>query len=260
MARVTARDVVVEFPIYGTQSRSLKNTFIRTATGGMLARDAADRVIVRALDRVSFDFREGDRVGIVGHNGSGKSTLLRVIAGTYEPIRGAIEVQGRVASMLSIVLGMEAEATGYENIFLRGTIMGLRPKQIRSLVDDIVEFSELGDYMGMPLRTYSSGMYMRLAFAISTSVPAEIIVMDEWLSVGDASFYEKAQQRLHALIGRAKILFLASHDKTLLEKNCNVIMQLDHGILKDVWRVDSATSPGDDATRAGNNQASDELH
>ncbi len=237
MSQVIATDVVVEFPIYGTQGRSLKNTFIRAATGGILARDAAQRVVIRAINNVSFAFKEGDRVGIIGHNGSGKSTLLRVIAGAYEPTRGTIDVQGKVASMLSISVGMEAEATGLENIYLRGTVMGLKPREIAVLIDSIAEFSELGDYLQMPLRTFSSGMYMRLAFAISTSVPADIIVMDEWLSVGDTSFYEKAQQRLQAMIDRSKILFLASHDENLIRKNCNVLMRLNHGEMTSLERL-----------------------
>lgn len=237
MAHVTVNDIVVEFPIYGTKSRSLKNTFIRAATGGVLARDATDRVVVQALNHISFEFKEGDRVGIVGHNGSGKSTLLRVIAGTYEPARGEVSVEGKVASMLSIAVGMESEATGLENIFLRGTVMGLKPKEIELLVDGIAEFSDLGDYLHMPLRTFSSGMYMRLAFAISTSVPADIIVMDEWLSVGDSAFYEKAQRRMHDMIGRSKILFLASHDEMLIRKNCNAMIRLDHGQLVSSERL-----------------------
>lgn len=238
MSQVVATDIVVEFPIYGAQSRSLKNTFIRAATGGILARDASQRVVVRAINNVSFSFREGDRVGIIGHNGSGKSTLLRVIAGAYEPTRGIISVQGKVASMLSIAVGMEAEATGLENIYLRGTVMGLKPREIAALTDSIAEFSELGDYLDMPLRTFSSGMYMRLAFAISTSVPADIIVMDEWLSVGDASFYEKAQQRLQDMIDRSKILFLASHDENLIRKNCNTMIRLNHGEMTSLERLD----------------------
>jgi lipopolysaccharide transport system ATP-binding protein len=124
VSTVRVKDIVVDFPIYGSQTRSLKNTFIRAATGGMLARDAAERVVVRALDEVSFELHEGDRVGLVGHNGSGKSTLLRVLTGAYEPARGSVEVSGRVASMLSITLGMDTEATGYENIFVRAAIMG----------------------------------------------------------------------------------------------------------------------------------------
>ena len=231
MAHIVANNIFVEFPIYGAKSRSLKNTFIRAATGGVLAKDAAEHVIVRALNGLSFELHEGDRVGLVGHNGSGKSTLLRVIAGAYEPISGSILVKGKVAAMLSIMFGMDMEATGYENIFLRATIMGLKPKEIAPLVDEICEFSELGDYIDMPVRAYSSGMAMRLAFAISTSVSADIILMDEWLSAGDSSFSEKAQSRLTRLIDQAKILVLASHDEPLIRRNCNKILHLDHGDL-----------------------------
>lgn len=226
---VIAKNMVVEFPIYGGKSRSLKNTFIRAATGGMLARDAADRVVIKALNNVSFEFREGDRVGIIGHNGSGKSTLLRTIAGAYEPVSGSIDVTGRLATMLSITLGMDTESTGYENIFLRALIMGLTRKQIEPLVGEICEFSELGDYIDMPMRTYSSGMAMRLAFAISTSIPADIVLMDEWMSVGDAEFSGKAQARLRTMLDKARILFLASHDEQLIHRNCNKIIHLDHG-------------------------------
>lgn len=237
MVRIIARDVVVEFPIYGTKTRSVKHTFMRAATGGMLAKDAADRVVIRALDKVSFELREGDRLGLVGHNGSGKSTLLRVISGAYEPMSGRIEVTGKVASMLSIMLGMESDASGYENIYIRAAIMGLKPKDAAALVDDISTFAELGDYMNMPLRTYSSGMAMRLAFAISTSVPADIVLMDEWLSVGDATFTEKAQQRLRGVVDRAKILVLASHSDELIRKNCNKLMRLEHGQIVGVERI-----------------------
>jgi lipopolysaccharide transport system ATP-binding protein len=226
---VSARDLVVDFPIYGSSGRSLKNTVIRAATGGMLARDAAERVVVRAIDGVSFDFREGDRIGIVGHNGSGKTTLLRVIAGAYEPVSGAIETEGRIASMLSITLGMDPEATGYENIFLRAAIMGLKPREVAPIVSEIREFSELGDYIDMPVRMYSSGMWMRLAFAISTCIAADIILMDEWLSVGDPAFREKAQLRLRRLVNQARILVLASNDERLIRDNCNRIMRLSHG-------------------------------
>ena len=231
MVQVIARNIVVDYPIYGAMSRSLKNAFIRTATGGLLARDANERIVVRALNGVSFELAEGDRVGIVGHNGSGKSTLLRVIVGAYEPVNGSIMVVGKVSSMLSISLGMDPEATGYENIFLRGVIMGLKPKEIESLADEIIGFSELGDYIEMPVRTYSSGMAMRLEFAISTSISADIILMDEWLSVGDAAFSEKAQQRLRVVLDQAKILVLASHNEQLIRHNCNKIMRLDHGDL-----------------------------
>src|ERR1700674_515925 len=220
MGYIRAKDVVVDFPIYGGVSRSLKSTFLRAATGGVLAKDAAERVFVRALDRVSFEFKEGDRVGLVGQNGSGKSTLLRVLAGTYEPVSGELEIRGRVGAMLNIWLGMDLEATGRENIYLRGTIMGLRRRQIEHLIDEISEFTELDDYLHMPMRTYSSGMAMRLAFAVSTCVPADIILMDEWLSAGDSIFAERAKDRLRRLLDKAKILVLASHDTTLISSLC----------------------------------------
>lgn len=229
MTWVRADNIMVEFPIYGARSRSLKNTVIRAATGGVIAREAGEGVVVRAIDNVSFSWKEGDRVGLMGHNGAGKTTLLRVVAGIYEPIGGTLSIHGRVVSMLSIAVGMEPEATGYENIFLRGTILGMNKREIGALVDHVREFSELGDYIDMPLRTYSSGMSMRLAFAISTSVTADIIVMDEWLAVGDEQFAKKAQQRLQEMVGKAKILVMASHSQDVIAANCNKLMRLDHG-------------------------------
>ena len=229
MSTIRAESLVVEFPIYGAKSRSLKNTMIRAATGGVLAKDAGDRVVVRALDHITFEWKEGDRIGLVGHNGSGKTTLLRAIAGIYEPIGGSILVEGRVASMLSLMLGMEAEATGYENIFLRGATMGLTRAQIEEIVDDVCAFSELGQYIDMPMRMYSSGMAMRLGFAISTSVKADILLMDEWLSVGDEAFAEKSKRRLSELIDRAKILVLASHSPEVIRANCSRVIRLEHG-------------------------------
>lgn len=229
MASIVARDIDVEFPVYGSTNRSLKNAVLRAATGGMIARDTAERVVIRALGGLSFELREGDRLGIVGHNGSGKTTLLRVLAGVYEPVRGYLRIEGRVASMLNIWLGMEQEATGLENIAMRGVIMGLQPAEISRLTDEICEFSELGDYIHMPLRTYSSGMAMRLAFSISTNVAADILIMDEWLSAGDASFTEKAANRMSTVVDNAKILVIASHSEKLIRKNCNKIMRLSHG-------------------------------
>lgn len=231
MALIQARDVTVDFPVYGTNARSFKNAMLRAATGGVLAKSAADRVIVRALDQLSFEFHEGDRVGLVGHNGSGKSTLLRVIAGVYEPVSGSIKVEGHIASMLNIWLGMQMDATGLENIYIRGRLLGMVPRQIDDLIDDICGFAELGDYIQMPLRTYSSGMQMRLAFAISTSAAPDIVLMDEWLSAGDAEFAEKARARLTQMLDRTKILVVASHNEDMIRKSCNKILKLDHGTL-----------------------------
>jgi lipopolysaccharide transport system ATP-binding protein len=229
MTYLRAHDLVVEFPIYGAQSRSVKNTLMRAAAGGVFARDPGDRVVVRALDHVSFELHEGDRVALVGHNGSGKSTLLRVLAGTYEPVGGRLEVRGRVASMLSITLGIDLESTGYENIRLQGLLFGMSKSAIERKLDEIAEFTELGDYLAMPLRTYSSGMQMRLAFAVATSIDPEIILMDEWIGVGDAHFMEKADQRLSEFVQRAGLLVLASHSPDLIRKNCNRGLMLSHG-------------------------------
>lgn len=232
MGLIVLKEVTVDFPIYGAGSRSLKKSIIRAATGGSLARDAAERVVVRALDRVSFECHEGDRVGLIGHNGSGKSTLLRVLAGIYEPVSGQVSIRGKVTSMLSIFLGMDMEATGLENIFMRGYVMGLSQKTTKMLIDDIAEFAGIGDYLHLPMRTYSSGMAMRLAFAVSTSVDADIVLMDEWLSVGDADFAEKAQERLNRLVEGARIVVLASHNLDLIKDQCNKILKLDHGSLQ----------------------------
>lgn len=229
MSFITAKDLVIEFPIYGSHSRSLKNASLKIATGGRLATDASDQVVIRAIDQISFDWHEGDRIGLVGHNGCGKTTLLRAIAGVYEPVDGSLIVKGTIASMLSITLGMETEFSGYDNIFMRCTVLGLRTAEIRQLVDEIIEFSELGDYIYMPMRSYSSGMAMRLAFAISTSIKADIIIMDEWLSVGDADFAVKAERRLKEVVDKAKILVIATHSQTLVDMICNRVVKLEHG-------------------------------
>ena len=230
MLGIHAKDMVVEFPMYGSGVRSLRNVTLQAVTGGRLTRQLdTSKLVVRALDGLSFDWQPGDRIGLMGNNGSGKTTLLRTLAGIYEPVRGTLEVNGRIASMLSISLGMDGEVSGYDNILIRGTVMGLPREDILGMVDEIVEFSELGDYIHLPMRTYSSGMGMRLAFAIATSITADIILMDEWLSVGDADFAAKAEARLQKMLGGAKILVLASHSPPLVEKVCNRIMILDHG-------------------------------
>lgn len=230
---IRAKDLVIEFPVYGARTRSVKNTVLHVATGGVLAADAADRLVVRALDHVSFAWKDGERIGLTGHNGSGKTTLLRAIAGVYEPAGGSIDARGRIASMLSITVGMDENATGYENILLRGTILGLRRREILGLVDEICDFAEIGDYIHMPMRTYSTGMTMRLMFAISTSVKTDIILMDEWLSVGDGDFSIKAQKRLTALIGEAKILVIASHSQEVISNTCTRVVHLEHGRIVD---------------------------
>lgn len=237
MAVIQANNLVVEFPIYGVNgSRSLKKSLINAATGGVLAKDASNRVSVRAIDDISFEFHEGDRVGLIGHNGCGKSTLLQVLAGIYEPTAGKLKVSGRVTSMLGITLGLDGEVTGLDNIFLRGRLMGLNKKQIDALVDGIAEFAGIGDYLHLPMRTYSSGMAMRLAFAIATSVEADVILMDEWLSVGDAEFVSKAKIRLMNFVYKARLVVIASHDHAMIADQCNIVVMLEHGKILSMER------------------------
>ncbi len=243
MPLIEARDLVVEFPIYGmTSQRSLKKSLINAATGGTLAKDIADRVVVRALDKLSFEFFEGDRVGLIGHNGSGKTTLLQVLAGIYEPIEGAVQVNGRVTSMLGITLGMDSEVTGLDNIFLRGRLMGLSRREISKLLDQIADFAGIGEYLHLPLRTYSTGMAMRLAFSIATSVDADIILMDEWLGVGDADFLQKANARLTELVRNARVVVIASHNHSMIRQQCNVILTLEHGRIASFERTSGPPS------------------
>ena len=172
-------------------------------------------------------------MGLTGHNGSGKSTLLRVLAGVYEPTGGILKISGSVASLLDISIGMDPEVTGLENIFLRGLIMGLTRDQIKKKVEEIVDFSELGNFIDLPVRTYSSGMSMRLAFSISTSIEADILLMDEWLSVGDADFVKKAEVRLKSLVKKTPILVMASHSPDILKEVCTRIIRLDGGRIVD---------------------------
>ncbi len=190
-------------------------------TGGEIGRNVSNQVSVTALHDLSINLKSGDRLGVMGPNGAGKSTLLRVIAGIYAPTSGSIEVKGRIASLIDISLGMELEASGFENIRMRGVMMGLSLKQIKSLEEEIAEFTELGPYLNMPIRSYSTGMHMRLGFAVSTAVPADILLMDEWLSVGDEAFKVKAEKRLNEYIKRSSILVIASHSKETIEKLTN---------------------------------------
>jgi lipopolysaccharide transport system ATP-binding protein len=213
MAHIKLHEVSVEIPIYSNHNRSIKNSFLKKFT--------KDKILprsVKALKNVTLNLKDGDRLGVMGANGSGKTTLLRTLAGVYQPTSGAIEVKGRIASLIDISLGMDSEATGYENIRMRGIMMGLSLKQIKLMEDEIANFSGLGDFLHMPIRTYSSGMHMRLGFAVSTAIEADIILMDEWLSVGDSEFILKAEKRLENFIKSSSILVIASHSKKLIDK------------------------------------------
>ena len=232
MAHIEFSKIGVQIPIFNANTRSLKNQLLKMATGGKLSTNKSGRVAVQALEDLNFILSDGDRVGVVGHNGAGKSTLLRVISGVYHPTEGRITLEGRVVSLIDVSLGIDPEATGRENIFMRGALLGLRKKETADKIDQIIEFSELGNFIDMPVRTYSSGMHLRLAFSVSTIIRPEILIMDEWLSVGDNAFKEKAEARLTELVQATKILVIASHSRRLLERICNRAIWLENGSIK----------------------------
>jgi lipopolysaccharide transport system ATP-binding protein len=240
MASIRLRDCGLQLPIYGTINRSLKGAVMASATGGRIASASRHVTVIEALKDINLEFKPGDRVALVGHNGAGKTSLLRVISGIYEPTAGSVDVQGRVSSFINLGLGMDLEATGRENIVLCGLMFGLDFEEIQRLAPAIGEFSGLGDFLDMPVRTYSSGMSMRLVFSIVTSVPADILVMDEWMSVGDADFTKLAEARLRELVDAASILVLATHDRNVIDKLCNLVVHLEHGQVVDVQRMQPA--------------------
>lgn len=203
MAEINIHNVFIEFPVYNVNARSLKNQFLHLATGGSVVQDARHHVMINALNDISLTIEHGDRVGLVGHNGAGKSTFLRLLANIYEPTRGEIHVNGQISPMLDLMQGIESELSGYENIFIRGALLGLKKSQIRKQTEEISELTGLGDYLYMPTRTYSSGMLLRLAFAITVSIKPDILLIDEIFGAGDAEFKEKAQEKMISLLDKS---------------------------------------------------------
>jgi len=240
MANIELRNVTVEFPIYNVSSRMLKKRFLRLATGGSVFKDTNQRVVVRSLDNVSLSIAHGDRIGLIGHNGAGKSTMLRLLAQIYEPTIGNIKIEGHVSSMLELAQWVEAEATGRENIFMRSIILGLSKQEILKKIDEISDLTGLGDFLNMPVRTYSSGMLARLAFAISTSVKPEILLIDEGFGTGDADFLKKAHERMLSLLNQSSIVVMTSHSEAIIRQFCNKALVLDSGSIKYIGSVDQA--------------------
>jgi ABC-type polysaccharide/polyol phosphate transport system ATPase subunit len=237
-AELTLENVNVSFPIYHGGSRSLKKSLLFRGSGGHLASDASHRIVVEALRNVSAQIRAGDRVALIGSNGAGKTTLLRVMAGIYEPVTGIVKSRGRISPMFDIGLGIDNEISGYENIRMRGLILGMTSQEIEQQMQDIVDFTELGDYLDIPVRTYSSGMMTRLTFAVATCFAPEILLMDEWIMAGDASFISKARHRIETFVAKASILVLASHSLETCRQFCNKALWMDQGIIKAAGPID----------------------
>jgi ABC-2 type transport system ATP-binding protein/lipopolysaccharide transport system ATP-binding protein len=244
---ISGQNLTVDIPILSMRARSLRTVALAKARaiGGRIV-DTSRIPVVRALDNVSFELKEGDRLGLIGSNGAGKTTLIRVLADVYAPTSGQLYRRGALVPMFDIGLGFDEEATGYENIELRGMIMGMSRKEIASRMDEIAAFSELDNYLDLPIRTYSAGMTLRLMFSIATCVKGDIILMDEWIAVGDAAFREKAHRRMLEIVGNAGALVIASHDPQTLLRHCNLGMRLEKGRVTDFGPIrevlDRATS------------------
>jgi len=229
MAALILDRVTIDFPIYDSQKTF--RSALRAATGGLITRDARTpkRVTVRALDDISLTLKDGDRLGLIGHNGAGKSTLLRVCAQVYEPTQGRVFSEGKISPLFNAAPGLDPDDTGYENIMTCALLMGMTRSEIVHKTPDIAEFSGLGEYLFLPVRTYSSGMLTRLSFSIATAIDPEILILDEGLGTGDAQFAEQAKQRVDALIARSSILILASHSDALIQSMCNKAILLQSG-------------------------------
>jgi ABC-type polysaccharide/polyol phosphate transport system ATPase subunit len=228
MSDILISNITVEYPIYDADNRSLKKSLINTATGGKFTKKG-ELPIVTALQNFSAHIQHGDRIGLTGHNGSGKSTLLRVIAGILKPSKGKVTVNGSVSTLFDIGLGMDDHLTGYENIMIRGLLLGMTKKQILEKIDEIVEFTELGNFLSVPIHTYSDGMRLRLAFSVSTAFQPDILLMDEGILAGDAAFIEKAEKRLDEFVDNSSILILATHSRDLLDRFCHKEIALTKG-------------------------------
>jgi homopolymeric O-antigen transport system ATP-binding protein len=239
MYQLRLHGVTVEFKVYDQRDRSLRDRVLLNpvrrvastahAVGGQLTVDRFGHAVVRALDSIDLALSDGDRLGLLGHNGSGKTTMLRVMAGIYEPVAGEVVAKGRITPLFGVGQGLDMEATGYEAIRLRGLMVGRSHKDVEATVEEIAQFTELGGYLTMPLRTYSSGMLVRLAFAVATSVPPEILLMDEMIGAGDAAFVERAQARLMSFVQSSGIMVVATHSDNILRKWCNKAILLEKG-------------------------------
>ncbi|MBI5757679.1 MAG: ABC transporter ATP-binding protein [Planctomycetales bacterium] len=225
MACIRLEDFSLTFRVRQNRRRSFKEYLVR-----QMFRESVNPVMeVRALQHVDLTVRDGERLGIIGRNGAGKSTMLKVLAGIYPPTGGRLVVEGRVSSLFDLSLGFEPEASGWENIAYRGYLQGETPTSIRSKIQAIADFTELGDFLNLPVRHYSSGMLVRLAFAIATAIDPEILLVDEVLSVGDMSFQTKALQRMRDMMSKARVIVMVSHDLSSIMRFCDRAIWLDEG-------------------------------
>jgi ABC-type polysaccharide/polyol phosphate transport system ATPase subunit len=251
MALVDLQNVGLTFRVRADGRVTFKEYLVR----GLFFKRASSTITVEALQDVNLHLRDGDRLGIIGANGAGKSTLLRVLAGIYTPSVGRRHVVGKIASLFDITLGFEPEASGWENIAFRSYFQGETPRTLRGKVAEIAEFSELGDFLKMPVRYYSAGMMVRLAFSIATTIEPEILIVDEVLSVGDLSFQHKARERITQLLDHAHIVVMVSHDLTSIANLCDQVMWLDRGRVRMVGASRAVIEAYEQEAQSGTRQA-----
>lgn len=248
--RIDVNHVWVEFPIFDAKTCSFKHTVLGKA-GGAIGRNTSNVIVIEALRDITLSLTVGDRVGLVGHNGAGKSTLLRLLSALYEPTRGTALVKSNVAPIFDLSVGMDPEISGYENIIIRGLFLGETHKAMQSKVDEIAEFTELGDYLSMPLRTYSTGMRVRLALGVVTTIDTEILLLNEAIGSVDTDFLRKAVTRLQNLVERSGILVFASHSYEFLARLCKTAVWIDRGQIQTMGGVEEVVRAyeGEEAAR-----------
>ncbi len=238
MARITLEHVSVQYPLYAVRTSQLRHTVINMATGGRVYQETNKVSYVRALNDISFTLEDGDRLALIGHNGAGKSTLLKTLSGFLPIAGGSMKVSGDVSVLLNLTNGLDPEKTGYENIRGMGLILGMNKKAIERITPEIEEFCELGEFLSLPVRMYSDGMKVRLAFAVSTSIKPEILILDEAIGAGDAHFLKKATARAHQLYDQAHIMVMASHTPAIVRDLCNKALLLEKGNVRLFGKVE----------------------
>ncbi|MBN8647351.1 MAG: ABC transporter ATP-binding protein [Caulobacterales bacterium] len=229
---IRVSNLTIDLPLIDVSANSLRRKIINLAVGGKFMKKQSGDLIIRAIDNVSFEVDDGERVGVVGHNGAGKTTLLRAVAGVFEPRAGKVIIDGKITALFGAGIGLDPEATGLENIVLMAAYLGMHIKTTDPIVEDIIDFCDLNDYIELPVKVYSTGMLGRLAFAVATSFKPDVLILDEWLGAGDQAFITKANNRVTNFVNNAKVVLLASHATNIIEQMTSRVLWLDRGKVK----------------------------
>ncbi len=231
MTNIILKNVYLNYPVFSSDSRSFKKNVLNKIKSEKFKENKSDILHVQALKNINMEINEGDKIGIYGNNGSGKSSLLKIISGIYYPSNGTVNVEGSINSLISLNAGFNENLTGKENSIFKLKLLGLKKNEIDDKLDEIKNFSGLNEFFFLPIKTYSSGMLLRLSFSLSILCPHDILIMDEWLSVGDDKFQQQALSKINEIIQKSKVLIIASQSKDILENLCNKIITLEDGII-----------------------------